>query len=197
MRLVLTSPPATEPLSVEDAKTQVNVDGAHFDGIIADMIASARDEAERTTGRSLITQTLALYMDTWPTDGFIRLPRGPVQSVTSVVYRHPDGTATTLAADQYQVSIAGPVARVAPAYGCSWPTLRGTMDDVVVTYVAGYGDADDVPAGIVSAVRMIFGAFYANREDFVTGTIATPLPLSSARLLGKFRLPFVIVPVNE
>lgn len=194
MRIVVSTPPETEPVSVEDAKAQERIDGSAQDDLVAKMIAAARGEAERVTGRSLITQTLKLYMDGWPCEGVIRLPRGPVSEVSSVQYRDAEGTMQTLASSSYQVSLSGDVARIAPAYGTSWPSLRGTLDDVVVTYTAGYGDAEDVEPSIVAAVRMIFGALWANREDFVTGTIATPLPVASARLLGKYRLPFVMVP---
>jgi uncharacterized phiE125 gp8 family phage protein len=37
-------------------------------------------------------------------------------------------------------------------------------DDVVISYDAGYGNAEDVPADIKQAIMMLAGYLYENRE---------------------------------
>ena len=67
----------------------------------------------------------------------------------------------------------------------TWPALRRPVRAARV--VCGYGAAAAVPSAIKSAILLIVGALYENREDFVTGTIATPLPIAAETLLWKYR----------
>jgi uncharacterized phiE125 gp8 family phage protein len=195
MNLVLSSAPAATPVSDTEAKAHARITISDDDTLVTAMVAAATARAEAITGLSLITQTWVLYLDEWPADGVVILPRSPVQSVSSVAYRATDGTLTTLSSSAYQVSTASKPGRLVPAYGYTWPTLRGTMDDVVVTFVAGYGaTGSTVPADIRAAILLMFGELYDHREGFVTGTIATPLPHAADVLLGRHRLSTVLVP---
>jgi uncharacterized phiE125 gp8 family phage protein len=58
--------PVTEPVSIEEAKLQLRIDGGDEDWIIALYISGARSHAEAITRRSFITQKLSLYLDTFP-----------------------------------------------------------------------------------------------------------------------------------
>lgn len=196
MNLVVTSAPAATPVSATEAKAHSRIDTSDDDTLVATLVEAATARAEAHTGLAFITQTLALHLDEWPCDGLIVVPRAPLVSVSSIVYRATDGTLTTLDSAAYQVVTASKPGRIAPAYGYQWPTLRGTLDDVVVTFVAGYGAAgSSVPADIRAAILLMFGELYDNREGFVTGTIATPLPMAAENLLGRHRLSTVLVPV--
>lgn len=197
MNLVLTTAPTITPVSVTEAKAHARIDTADDDTLIGVMVEAATARAEAETGLSLISQTWALHLDEWPCDGVIEVPRAPLVSVTSIVYRATDGTQTTWTAAEYQVVTASKPGRIVPAYGYTWPTLRGTLDDVVVTFVSGYGaTAATVPADIRAAILLYFAELYDNREGFVTGTIATPLPHAASVLLGRHRLCTVLVPAS-
>lgn len=122
------------------------------------LIATARQQAELELRRSLITQTLDLYLDKFPgvdywltdrrnqrdDDDVILLP--PLQSVSTITYVDTAGATQTLAADQYLVDAVSQPARIAPAYGVSWPSTRDQANAVKVRFIAGYGAAAAVPA---------------------------------------------------
>ncbi len=117
------------------------------------LITTARLLAEQELNRYLVTQTLDLYLNAFPTyanprfpDRTLRLP--PLQTVTAITYVDTDGTTQTLAANQYVVDANSKPARIAPAYGLSWPATRDLENAVKVRFVAGYGTAADVPACI-------------------------------------------------
>ncbi len=66
--LKLITPPSSEPISVADMKTQLQVDSTFTDddALIADMISSAREEIEAITGRAIMPQQWLLATDWWP-----------------------------------------------------------------------------------------------------------------------------------
>jgi len=73
-----------------------------------------------------------------------------------------------------------------PADGRAFPSTHPGFSAVSVQFVAGYGDATDVPAGIKHAVLLIVGDLYENRENAAPRG-ASSLPLTAERLLWPYR----------
>ena len=183
--------PASEPVSTAEAKAWVRQDLDADDTLIGALITAAREQAEIVTGRALITQTLVWRMDGFP-GHVLRVPRPPLQSVTSIAYTDTAGDAQTLAASKYQVDTKSQPGRLAPVFGEVWPTVEiGTLNPLTITLVAGYGDnATDVPEGIRHGIMGILAHLYEHRESVVTGTIATQLPQHAIDLLEPYRVPW-------
>lgn len=184
MRIKLVTGPASEPVSLDEAKAQLRVDGSDDDTFISGLIAAAREHVEQTARRALITQTWHLSLDGWPSCDEIELPKPPLQSVTSLIYKDSVGAQTTLPTANYIVDSDSQPGRVVLAYGQSWPS--GTLypaNPIQVTYVAGYGAASDVPAWAKQAMKLIIGHWYENREETITGTIIKGIPLGAESLM--------------
>ena len=62
----LIDPPATEPVTVAEAKAHARIDIDDDDAMVAALITAARQWVEDTTGRCLITQQWKLTLDNWP-----------------------------------------------------------------------------------------------------------------------------------
>jgi uncharacterized phiE125 gp8 family phage protein len=135
------------------------------------LIKVATEYAEQFQNRSYITQTLELRMDCFP-QFLIELQRPPSISVTSIKYIDSNGDTQTLDASKYTTDFNSYVARITPAFNEIWPTTRAIIDAVTIEYVAGYGDADDVPETIKQALLLLITNWYVNREPVVDGTIA-------------------------
>lgn len=166
MRLKLVTGPAHEPVSLDEAKLHLRIDSSDENTIISALITAAREYIEHACRRALITQTWRLSLDDWPVTGDeIELPRAPLVSVTSVVYTDSDGTATTWAAANYEVDTDSQPGRIKLAYGESWPsaTLKAS-NPIQITYIAGYGNAVDVPQHLRQAIMLLVGHWYENRE---------------------------------
>jgi len=191
LRLVRTEDPASEPVTLEEAKSHLRVDASDDDTLIEGLITAARQYYEDVTRRALITQTWRLSLDRWPGGSEILLPRAPLQSVTSVVYTDSDGTATTWSSDEYAVDADSEPGRVVLGYGYSWPsaTLRTSLP-IQITYEAGYGDADDVPEKIKQAIKLLVGHWYENREGVMVaqGVSIQGLPLAIDSLVWANRV---------
>lgn len=189
MALVLTQAPATEPVTLAEAKLHLRVEIADDDALITSLITAAREWCERFQGRAYVTQTWQLWLDAWPEGDEIRLPRPPLQSVTSVKYYGADGAEYVMPATDYLVDIKAEPGRIVLGYGKTWPsvTLR-PAGAIVVEFVAGYGDASAVPQRVKQAILLLVGAWYQNREAVIVGSISKELEFTIHALLWQDRV---------
>jgi uncharacterized phiE125 gp8 family phage protein len=175
MSLQLNSPPATEPVTLDQAKAWLRIESGDEDALIASLIPAARARAEWHMGRALVVQGWTLWLD-WA-DPCITIPLPPLQSVEAVTLYKRDGGTVVLAAGDYTVDAAGSrvLLKALPA------DLR-PINAAAIAFTAGYGDADDVPADIAQAILQIVSALYEHR-----GGDAAPTPDSALALLAPYR----------
>lgn len=168
MYITVVTPPAAEPVMLQELKNWAKVDGTDDDARLTAILTAAIESAEQYTRRSFINRTLKLTLDlprskeTWTPGVFelpytyfdgtlpdvIGLPQGPVSSITSVVTYGLDGTASTMSASNYRLSAD----RFVLADTATWPIMRET-GAVEITYVAGYGDtSSSVPMPIKTGI---------------------------------------------
>lgn len=153
MSIVCTAPPTQTPVSLEEVKARLKIDHNDEDSLLAQYLESATDYAQEYQWSQLCTATFVERFDRFPR--VFRLQRNPIQSVTSVTYVDTAGTTQTLTANtDYTVDIYSKPGRIVPAYSKSWPTSRGHINDVTVTYVAGYGTPNDVPDNVKTALLL-------------------------------------------
>lgn len=172
--LTVTVPPRSDPVDLNDAKAQLKLDESVTadDDLITRYIRAAVRRAERFTGRSLITQTLEMVLDTFP--AAIDLPRPPIRSISSITYVDGDGATQTLAADQYVLDDNV----IRPAFNVTWPTPRNQDRAVTVTYVAGYSTAFTV-VGDTTAPVTATGHPYSDDDQvrvWTSGGVSNALP---------------------
>ena len=66
MPMQLLTPPAGEPVSLEEAKLHLRVDFNDDDGLIQMLISSARQAAETITNRQFMTARWRMILDSFP-----------------------------------------------------------------------------------------------------------------------------------
>ncbi len=139
---------------MRDAKRQLSLLSGDHDADVLALVEAAVAQAEVETGRALITQTWTLTLDSFP--NCIRLPRPPLQSVTSIKYIDTDGDQQTWGSSNYRVTSKTAPAVIEPAWGVSWPTIRTISEAIEIEYIAGYGDADSaVPNQVRQAIALM------------------------------------------
>ena len=186
--LTQVTPPTVEPITLDEAKLHLRVEGDDEKALIETLIAAARRQAESYMGRALISQVWDMDMDRFPR-GEIEVPRPPLRAVESIAYLDPQGATQTIPIADYRVDSKREPGRVTPADGEAWPATLAVTNAVTVRFAAGYGDAaDDVPEDIRQAILLIVGRLYAHREDVVQGAPLHTLSRGSESLMGPYRM---------
>jgi hypothetical protein len=119
----------------------------------------------------------------------IELPFPQLQSVDSVKYKDMDGVLQTLSADDYIVDAASEPGVITPAPGKNWPPTQIITNAVQISFTAGYGQPEAVPANIKAWILMRLGALYENREEVSVAmrVNVNELPFVD-RLLDRYRI---------
>ena len=185
MSLTLVTPPSVEPVAIGEVQEQAIVAHPEDNALIARLITAARMHVEQVTWRQLITATYEWRLDRLC--GALYVPRPPLQSVASLEYVDAQGTTQTLDPAAYTVDTHSTPGRIVPAAGASWPTTRGHIDDVIVTFSAGYGAAVDVPETLRHAIMMLVAYWYEQRET-AAGRTMTSVPLGFDALIAPYRV---------
>lgn len=182
-----TSQPGAEPVTLEDAKNYLRVDTSDDDSQINTLITAAREAAESYTRRSFITQGLRLHLDGFSgqyrgtfldnVTGSVQiaqnmlnngadelyLPRGPVQSISSINTYNESNSASEFSSSAYRLDASRE--RVILNDDQTWPTDLRDKDAVEVNYVAGYGAAGAVPATVKQAILEHVRMLYDGKAD--------------------------------
>jgi uncharacterized phiE125 gp8 family phage protein len=158
----VTTAPESEPVTLLQAKQQVGVSASDTsnDAVFTRLIATERGYVEKYCGIKIVTQTLTLKCDSFC--DFVRVPIGPVQSVSSVAYVDVDGVDQTLATSVYEARADGFETSIVLKFGQSWPTIqRGSR--ITLVLVAGFAA---VPSELVSAILLrVSGKFWSIGQD--------------------------------
>ena len=187
--LKVTSAPAEEPITLAEAKAHLKVDTTADDAYITTLIVAARKAVEDYTNLALIDTTFEQAFDGFPEATRLNpyqslvLWRAPLISVTGVAYTAEDGTSTTEDAANYTVDSYRRPPSVSPVSGYGWQATQDTPASVIVTFRAGYADADSVPEHIKQAMLLMIGSWYDNREDSVHN-----LPTFSRTIIEPYRI---------
>ncbi len=135
----VTISPTHEPVSLEQAKQHLRLDGTgtEHDLLLRSMLESARSWCEEYSGRAFLWQTIAAKCDSL-TESIITLPRPPLKSITSIKYYDSGGTEQTCASTVYSADVTSEPGKLVLGYDQTWPSVRGYHHDVTISYIAGH-----------------------------------------------------------
>lgn len=169
----ITTEPATEPITLVEAKAHLRVDFSDEDDYIDTLIVSARRYCEAYCNRVFITQTWRQNLSEWVNP--IQLKVNPVISVTSLKYYDTNEAQQTITdnANNYQKDLNSDVAKIYEGLVNTFPAIGSTINPIEIITVCGYGAAADVPDDIKHAIKFMVSYFYENREG-------VNVPLNSA-----------------
>jgi len=170
MALTLTAPPGVEPVSLSDAKAWLRAGHGDEDGLIGDLIVSARARVEQETGLALIAQSWRWSLDAWPTRRLsacgqaVDLPIRPLISLEAVRTFENDGAASVHDPAEYRVE-AGEPGRLVAVLPFALPRPDRPAGGIEIDFTAGFGPAaEDVPAPLREAILRLVAHAYSNVE---------------------------------
>jgi uncharacterized phiE125 gp8 family phage protein len=172
----LITPATYEPITPAEVKLQTRLGNMTAEDALLDIyIAKARSFFEGITGRQLMPATWELWLDGFPMDTTIELPKSPLLDVVSVKYIDGDGTEQTLDDTLYTVTNPqgenperGSISLLSST--STWPSASERAYAVKIRYEAGYVDTSvsplspNVPAIIKGFLLQLVGDSYEFRS---------------------------------
>jgi uncharacterized phiE125 gp8 family phage protein len=182
MSITIVAPPASEPISLAEAKLFLRVTHDAEDDLISAMITAAREAVEVYSGRVLITRRVIETFDQWRFDpgGAVRLSVAPATEVHDIRVASADGGMDPLDPDDYAL-VSAPAPRIKFSGGPP-PSPMSSIAGIEIEYEAGHGgSAQDAPEVLRQAIRLALAAAYEDRAG-VAG-----LPEAAKALVAPFR----------
>ncbi|WP_347271785.1 head-tail connector protein [Rhizorhabdus histidinilytica] len=164
-------------MSLDLAKAQVNA-GDDDDLVIESCIVSARGWVENHTGQILTPRRVTVALDRF-TD---RIPVWPIAAVYQISYNAADRTQFVLSEDVYALAAVRRPARLMLKAGQTWPRVAVGPGQIIVELDAGYDTPGDIPPGMIRAMLLLIGGYYADRE---TGGLAAEIETAARNACGS------------
>lgn len=158
---VIVTPPAAEPVTLDQAKEFLRVDDADdtFDTEIGLQLAGARNHIESVTGTRLISQVIDVQADNFEDLALIKV--GPIVTIDEITYLDRNGAEHTLAAEAYELTGAGLERGARPAPSKRWPVASTAGGAITVRVTVGYGDdGDAIPQAVRLAILLKLRALF-------------------------------------
>lgn len=137
------------------------------------MIATATEWTEAYCKRAWMSGSKTKLFDelpssAWKHKNFLLLTGGVVSSVQTVTYYDTAYVQQTIDSADYRLVVNNGVSYLYPGMGKEWPT-DGSAEplNVQVDFTVGDVNAADVPASVKSAILLIVGSLFENREQGV------------------------------
>jgi len=169
MRTVLKTAPTAEPVTLTEAKLHLRlaVDSEEAEtytrenALLTRLITLARKRVEFLTARALMTQTWYGYLDEFPAEDYILVPKPPLQSAT-VKYKIKIGTESTFT--YFDTDVKSHWGRLVLKPDYSWPTdALYPTNPITVEFVCGYAAAASVPECAKQAMLIMVSDMYESR----------------------------------
>lgn len=165
MSVSVITPPASEPVSLAEAKLFLRIDQNAEDDLIAILISAAREAVEAGCGRALIKRRVRESLDIWRRDavGGAVLGAGPVSSIVTVRLLAANGSESVIDSDRYRLE--GSYDRPRLVFEAGVPATLRSAGGIELEYDAGYAEAAaDLPVALRLAVLQVIAALYEARQ---------------------------------
>jgi uncharacterized phiE125 gp8 family phage protein len=184
MTAALITGPALEPVTLDEAKAHLRLDGEDDDAWLTKAIVTARRHVESVIRRVLIEQEWRLWLDAWPESGVLRIPVVPLITVDAVTVYGAGGEPHVVDPETYAVDKASAPARIR----FETPPAPGqALNGIEIDLTAGYGDAaDDVPSPLRHAILILVAHWYEYRGLGEAAEATTPAGFEA--LVAPYRM---------
>ena len=184
MTFATITPPATEPVTLSEAKAHLRLDSTVDDTLVTSLIVAARQHLEAATGLWLMTQTQRLYLDDWPLSQVIQIDRGPVQSLVSALVYNASGNPVPLF---LQGHVLDGKARPARIWLPDQPATAKAINGIEIDFIAGFGaTGNEVPGTLKRAILLHVGLMYELRGAVPLSSQPAAIPDGYDRLITPY-----------
>jgi uncharacterized phiE125 gp8 family phage protein len=165
---VRSAEPSVEPITVDDLKRQCSLplEISDRNEQLAAWIVQARQQVEHDARIVCYTGTYTYKMTEWPDEEWFSIPDiRPISSVASIAYIDGAGSTQTWSSSNYALDTSGTRPFIRLAYAASWPAVRGDINGITVTVVAGYASAAVMPQMLKQAVLLAAHMMFLQQQE--------------------------------
>ena len=163
MRIFRTVNPTSYPVTLDEIKNHLRLDGFDPECLMADsddiyltsLIESATDYCEGYQKLAYLTQTWEMVLEEIPRQ--ITIPKGNLQSITSITYKLADGTVNEYMDYDFNLKTG----KVFFNEYISDELYKA--DPINITFVCGWTAADKVPPRIKQAIKFLVSHWFEVR----------------------------------
>ena len=173
---------AEQIISTADLKLHLRVTHALEDSLI---------EAARLAAIAYVENYCNVLLGSYSATGYLRswrgatFPVGPLSAVGAVKYDDTAGAEQTLSSTLVHYDIQREPGQI---YFHNTPSVEEyELTPIRIEFTVGFAPTD-IPAPIISAIKLIVGHLYDMRTDEVAGTITTRVKLGTDALLNGYRV---------
>lgn len=185
MSLTLNSPPASEPLSLDDMKAHLRLTTNDDDNSVSQLLVAARHALEARAGLAFMTQAWTYRVDrnrvTQMPD--VLLPISPVKSIDGVQIVLANGQKMSLGSDHFTTQV-GTIGRI--KFNIPLPTNTQPLSSIEIEFTAGHDTINLIPAELRHAIRLLAAHFYENRESASEARVFS-IPRAIDALIAPYR----------
>ncbi len=195
-----------EAVTVDELKAHCRIFHSADDAYLDLLRVGARQQVEKDLNIAVVGQQYTLHLDSWFDHhrvhqnlipiGYganyphiyyphIAIPVQPLQSVESIMYTDTDGDTQTLDPSLYEVKPFKDPPHIRLVEG-TFPDIQA-YSEILVTFTAGYADADSVPQVLKHAVFFLASHWYEHREAEVE-SIMRDVPLGYERIINRWNV---------
>ena len=188
MSLTLVSPPAVEPITLDQAKARLRISDDSQNSHITHLIRAARERVELETGRALISQSWLERRDQWDEGGRLlafgtqfRMLKPPLISIETITTYDAQDTPSIWDPAAIFIDTMAEPGRIALKSDSAFPMPGRKIAGIEIRFTCGYGpDASDIPASLIEAMGQLI-------EAMADDGVETRLPLAVQSLLAPWR----------
>lgn len=180
-------PPPIEPVDLSYVKTFLRVDSAVEDGLLYDMILSARIRIETLIRTSLIARRRR-YTSAPVTGNGVFINHSPVNSIEAVTAIFEEGSTRSVSLEKLEINLRCSPVSIRLKRGAKWVETDEKLIALDIDMEVGFGaHSYDVPMPIRQAVMLLVAEAYEHRLQESEQKERPSLPLMVDALLMPYR----------
>lgn len=183
MTLVLSQPPLSEPVTLDEVKAHLRVDHKGENDLLNSLIATARTFLESQTQLALMTQIWRLCLDHWPNDHCVMLHKSPVQSIDQIEQFDANGDGQIISTSEMLLDGNAHPARL---YTNRQSMPEQAINGIEITFTAGFNSASEVPDMLKRALLIHTAQMYEFRGVVSPNMQPAAVPQGYAALISPW-----------
>lgn len=163
---ILITEATSEPITLNEVKNHLRIDGADHDLIVTPLIKTSRLIGEKITGRDFIEKEWRTYLDYFPNCNYegIEIRKSKLLSITSIQYYDENNALQTLSSSNYYITNEADYSSIYINKDKSFPRTYCRKQAVIITFKTSF---PNFPQDLKQAMLSVCSYLFENAGDCI------------------------------